>query len=299
MIALPEPRGAVTELLLDALARAGPAPSPAADADADEDLHLALYLCYELHYRGLPGVDDRWEWEPSLLALRGALERALRGRAARATSRCRRPARRDRPRAARDRGRRRRRRRSRSHLERDGHARAVPRVRRPPLGLPAQGGRPALVGAAAAAPAARRRRWSRSRPTSTAAATPTACTRSCSRARWTRSGSTRATAPTSTTCPAVTLATVNLMSMFGLHRRLRGAIVGHLALFEMTSSMPNRRYANGLRRLGFGGDATDVLRRARGRRRGARERRGGRPRRRPRASRTRRSRPTSCGAPPR
>ena len=56
--------------------------------------------------------------------------------------------------------------------------------------------------------------------------------------------------------PAVTLATVNLMSLFGLHRRLRGAIVGHLALFEMTSSIPNRRYANGLRRLGFGADAT-------------------------------------------
>ena len=30
---------------------------------SDEDLQLALYLCYELHYRGLPGVDDRWEWE--------------------------------------------------------------------------------------------------------------------------------------------------------------------------------------------------------------------------------------------
>ena len=41
----------------------------------------------------------------------------------------------------------------------------------------------------------------------------------------------------------MTLATVNLMSLFGLHRRLRGAIVGHLALFEMTSSVPNRRYA--------------------------------------------------------
>src|SRR5579859_5796467 len=56
--------------------------------------------------------------------------------------------------------------------------------------------------------------------------------------------------------PGVTLATVNLMSLFGLHRRLRGAIVGHLALFEMTSSIPNRRYGDGLRRLGFGGDAT-------------------------------------------
>ena len=41
------------------------------------------------------------------------------------------------------------------------------------------------------------------------------------------------------------------MSLFGLHRRWRGAIVGHLALFEMTSSVPNRRYANGLRRLGL------------------------------------------------
>ena len=51
--------------------------------------------------------------------------------------------------------------------------------------------------------------------------------------------------------PGVTLATVNLMSLFGLHRRLRGAIVGHLALFEMTSSIPNRRYATGLRRLGL------------------------------------------------
>src|SRR3954453_19125102 len=46
--------------------------------------------------------------------------------------------------------------------------------------------------------------------------------------------------------PAPTLATVNLMSLFGLHRRLRGAIVGHLALFEMTSSLPNRRYARGM-----------------------------------------------------
>jgi hypothetical protein len=59
--------------------------------------------------------------------------------------------------------------------------------------------------------------------------------------------------------PGVTLATVNLMSLFGLHRRLRGALVGHLALFEMTSSIPNRRYAAGLRRLGFDGDATDFF----------------------------------------
>lgn len=56
--------------------------------------------------------------------------------------------------------------------------------------------------------------------------------------------------------PGVTLATVNLMSLFGLNRRWRGAVVGHLALFEMTSSAPNRRYGNGLRRLGYGPEAT-------------------------------------------
>jgi hypothetical protein len=59
--------------------------------------------------------------------------------------------------------------------------------------------------------------------------------------------------------PGVTLATVNLMSLFGLHRRWRGAIVGHLAAFEMSSSVPNRRYANALRRLGFGPRATDFF----------------------------------------
>ena len=41
--------------------------------------------------------------------------------------------------------------------------------------------------------------------------------------------------------PGITLATVNLMSLFGLHRRWRGAIVGHLAAFEVSPAQPNRR----------------------------------------------------------
>src|SRR5947207_14984226 len=49
------------------------------------------------------------------------------------------------------------------------------------------------------------------------------------------------------------------MSLFGLHRRLRGAIVGHPAGFEATSPLPNGRYAKGLRRLGFGEDALDFF----------------------------------------
>jgi hypothetical protein len=52
------------------------------------------------------------------------------------------------------------------------------------------------------------------------------------------------------TASAATLANNNLMSLFGLHRRNRGALIGHLTAYEMTSSLPNRAYANGLRRLG-------------------------------------------------
>lgn len=56
--------------------------------------------------------------------------------------------------------------------------------------------------------------------------------------------------------PGVTLATVNLMSLFGLHRRYRGASMGHLAAFELGSARPNRLYGDGLRRLGFDEGAT-------------------------------------------
>ncbi|GAA1748879.1 iron-containing redox enzyme family protein [Aeromicrobium alkaliterrae] len=51
--------------------------------------------------------------------------------------------------------------------------------------------------------------------------------------------------------PAVVLEQNNALSMFGLHRRLRGASLGHLAAFEATSSLPSRAMASGLRRLGL------------------------------------------------
>ena len=50
--------------------------------------------------------------------------------------------------------------------------------------------------------------------------------------------------------PAVTLALSNLMSLFALHRRWTGALLGHLAALEMTSTGPNRLYSAGTRRLG-------------------------------------------------
>lgn len=44
------------------------------------DLQLALQVCYELHYRGFAGVDSEWEWDPDLIRARGEMERRFLGR---------------------------------------------------------------------------------------------------------------------------------------------------------------------------------------------------------------------------
>jgi len=79
---LPRPRGTLSAFLLDVLSgpvRPLPVPPPPADDDAlfGEDGALALYCLYELHYRGFAGVPDGWEWEPSLLRLRRDLEESM------------------------------------------------------------------------------------------------------------------------------------------------------------------------------------------------------------------------------
>lgn len=51
--------------------------------------------------------------------------------------------------------------------------------------------------------------------------------------------------------PVEVLEQNNAMTLFGLHRRLRGAALGHLAAFEATSSLPCRRMSQGLARLGL------------------------------------------------
>ncbi len=73
---LPEPRGPLSEAVINLLRADGPTVLPACD-DADPyggDLQLALYCCYELHYRGFASVDDEREWDPVLLGLRRDLE---------------------------------------------------------------------------------------------------------------------------------------------------------------------------------------------------------------------------------
>ena len=82
-IRLPEPRGPITEALTDLLPRSVdskvslPRATDASGGWLDEDLQLALYLCYELHYRGFDGVCAGWEWQQDLLAARAELEKVF------------------------------------------------------------------------------------------------------------------------------------------------------------------------------------------------------------------------------
>lgn len=73
---LPTPRGPLSAAVVEAL-RAGPPADLPTHVSADpygEDLQLALHLCYELHYQGFTGVSDEWEWNPELLRFRADLE---------------------------------------------------------------------------------------------------------------------------------------------------------------------------------------------------------------------------------
>jgi hypothetical protein len=259
MLKLPSPRGDLSGFLLERLPEAVHTLPAAPVAVDDEDLHLTLYLSYELHYRGLPGVDPDWEWEPSLLALRRDLEARFE---AELRERVPQDERRVEPgdmdlalRAVEDEddGP-----ALSTYLERDGtleqfrefaahrsayqlkeadpHSWALPRLDGPPKAAMVEiqadeygGGRAERIHATLFAKAMG------------------------------ALGLDARYGAYLDLLPAVTLRTVNLMSLFGLHRRLVGAIVGHLALFEMTSAVPNRRYGNALRRLGLGEDATDFF----------------------------------------
>jgi Iron-containing redox enzyme len=259
-IALPPVRGPWTEALYNLFAAEGapnrPVPAAAVeDVLYDDDLQMALYLCYELHYAAIDGVDERMEWSPLVLMFRAALEEQFE-RALRAVV----PARQTTPASVgaelqrlvrEDEGPPLSRRveteateeQVREHVihrsayqlkEADPHSWAIPRLTGAPKSALVEiqadeygGGRPERMHAALFAKTMRGLGLD---PTYGAYLD---------------------------LLPGITLATVNLMSMFGLHRRLRGAVAGHLAIFEMTSSVPNRRYGNALRRLGHGPEVTD------------------------------------------
>jgi hypothetical protein len=255
MSTLPASRGPVSAALLDALSRAPHSLRGIGDPGDGEDLQLALYCCYELHYRGFDGVDDRWEWEPSLLRLRGELERRFEGmllerigppgtppEPGEIDARLRELMQADEAPSV------------STFIEREATMGQVLEfmVHRSAYQLkeadPHSWALPRLWGAPKAAMVeVQADEYGNGRPEAIHAEL-------FARAM-TAVGLDSTYGAYLDQLPGVTLATVNLMSMFGLHRRLRGAIVGHLALFEMTSAVPNRRYAAGLRRLGHDGDA--------------------------------------------
>jgi hypothetical protein len=230
-------------------------PSAKDDALGGDDFHLALYLLYELHYRSFTEVDDDWEWEPGLLGIRAALERQFLAalgpmaeetkdvHAANVAEHLFALVRGDRGPSL-----------SRYLLRRgtlgefrefvlhrsayqlkeaDPHTFAIPRL----------DGRPkaALVEIQSDEYGGGEEQWMHS-----------ALFRRTMEALELDGGYGAYLGY----LPGTTLATVNLMSLFGLHRRWRGAIVGHLAVLEMTSSEPMRRYGDALRRLGLGDEAT-------------------------------------------
>jgi len=270
---LPAARGTLSEYLLRQLA--GPTrplsgwPAPDDDALFGEDGALALYCLYELHYRGFARVDDRWEWEPTLLALRAQLEDDLETRLRKlAAEVC--PARdgcdgtglavgdgvdpADVPAALREiigcstgpslsgylaeEGSLAQFREFAVHRsllqlkEADPHSWAIPRL--------SGRAKAALIEIQAdeygdgRAPDVHQNLFG---VTMLALGLDPGYGRYLDRV------------------PGTTLATVNLPTFLGLHRRLRGALVGHLAVFEMTSVEPMGAYAAALRRHGLGAGA--------------------------------------------
>jgi Iron-containing redox enzyme len=260
-VRLPAARGPWTEALFELLQNPSAKPPKddeiprGSDALADHDLQMALYLCYELHYAGLDGVDERTEWSPVVLMLRAALEREFE-----AALRTLVP---DRP--------------SQLPSVGDELQRLVDEDSGPPLSryVETRASLEELLEhvvhrSAYQLKEADPHSWAIPRLTGA----PKAALLEIQSDEYGggRADRIHATLFSNTMrglgldarygaylhlLPGITLATVNLMSWFGLHRRLRGAIVGHLAVFEMTSSIPNRRYANGVRRLGLGPEVTD------------------------------------------
>jgi hypothetical protein len=256
---LPSARGPLSESIGEIRRRAPGCglPLPRIDDDplAGHDLHLGLYVLYELSYRSFDDVDDGWERDPDVAAARAALEDVFTETLVETVGRFTAP---DDPSDV-----------SRAlvalseatgpplsrHLARDAtldqfrefviHRSAYTLKEADPhtFAIPRIAGRAKAALVEIQADEYGGGRYERMHSTIFAATM-------------------RALGLDDTygtyldRLPGATLATVNLVSMFGMHRRWRGAAVGHLALFELTSAVPNRRYGNGLRRLGFDEAAT-------------------------------------------
>ena len=256
---LPQPRGplsAEVRALLEAEPLTEPVPTDwsggTVDVLGDEDFHLALWMLYELHYRGFDGIADH-EWDPHLIGLRSQLEQRFEPELRRCTADYVEAALQrsddlveqivavidavDGPSVARYLQREATRdevleflaQRSLYHLkESDPHAFVVPRI----------DGR-----AKVALAELQYDEYGAGRPERLHAQLFADALEAC--------GFDPSYGAYVDLVPGHTLAVNNIMSLFGLSRRLRGAALGHLAAFEATSSVPCRRIAAGIERVGL------------------------------------------------
>jgi hypothetical protein len=244
----------LSEFILARLAHAphriGAGPPPGHHVLSCDDAQLALYLAYELHYQGLPGVDDGWEWEPGLLTFRrgledrfldelldlagprwsaagAAIDEVLHSIIDAATG----------PSLSR-------------HMEREGTLEQMREfaVHRSAWQLREADGHtwgiPRLSGRAKAA-------MVEIQSDEYGGGREAAMHSVLFAETMSALGLNPAYGTYVDLLPGATLATTNLVSFFGLHRRWRGALVGHLATFEMTSVEPMARYSAALSRLGL------------------------------------------------
>ncbi|WP_203335734.1 iron-containing redox enzyme family protein [Nocardioides limicola] len=244
---LPAARGRLSAHLFEALQGTGPIGSPP-PPDSDVDAHLALWALYELHYRDFCGVSSAWEWDPDLLAIRRGLEERfeadLRARivapdpsgdpvqqlrtlidqsagpsVARFVQRH----------ADRDQVREILKHRSLYHLkEADPTTWTIPRL-----------------------PAAAKAGMVEIQYDEYGCGDPARVHQRLFVEALTAAGLSSARGAYVDEAPVEVLALNNAMSLFGLHRRLVGAAIGHFAAFESTSALPSKQMAQGLQRLGF------------------------------------------------
>jgi len=252
---LPSPCGPVSRVMADLISGAGARSTPSLPTCgvlSDRDVQLAWWMAYELFYRGFDNVDDAREWDPEVLALRALIERQAEAELRRATR-----ARLDRvvshepigdallrlveeddgPHLS-------------AYLRRDAtteqmhdflRERSVQQLKEsdPQSFLLARLDGPAKVALAEI----QYDEYGAGRPEQLHQALYAAALDAV--------GLDATYGAYVTEVSALSLASANVMSLFALNRRLRGAGLGHFAAFEASSAVPSRRIAAGLERLGL------------------------------------------------
>lgn len=73
----PKARGSFSETLFEAMRTGETASVYLSDPESADDADISLWALYQLHYGGFDDVDDSLEWDPALLVIRAGLEREL------------------------------------------------------------------------------------------------------------------------------------------------------------------------------------------------------------------------------